>query len=97
MVYPMYLHFANECVRQPFSWTNPVTGLFALLVLWSLAWKAFALWRAARNNHVWWFIALFVVNTIGLLDILYIYVFANWGKKPASGTLSGQATQVLVK
>jgi len=96
MAYPMYLHFANECVRQPFSWTNPVTGLFALLVLWSLVWKAIALWKAARNNHVWWFIALMVVNTIGVLDILYIYIFANWGKKPASGTLTGQATQPSV-
>ena len=92
MAFAMFPHFANECVRQPFSWSNPVTGLFALLVLWSLAWKAVALWKAARNHHIWWYVALLVINTLGLLEILYIFVFSTWGKKPASGTLSG-ATQ----
>lgn len=49
-----------------------------LIVLWSLPWKGIALWRAARNKHEWWFIVLLVLNTAGILDILYIFIF---GKK----------------
>lgn len=50
-----------------------------LLVVWSLFWKGWALWRAARNEQRNWFIALLVINTVGILEILYLFVFA---KKP---------------
>lgn len=50
------------------------------LALWSMVWKGLALWKAARNTHKAWFVVLLVVNTCGILDILYYYVF---GKKKA--------------
>ncbi len=55
-------------------WLLPV---FILVVVWSLVWKGLALWRAARAGHWRWFIALLVVNTMGLLEILYIYIFSR--------------------
>lgn len=49
-------------------------NLFLLLaVLWTLPWKGVALWRAARLRDKWWFIALLVLNTLAVLEILYIY------------------------
>ncbi len=54
-------------------------GLFLVpFLLWSLFWKGWALWRAAKNDAQVWFIVLLVVNTLGILDILYLFVF---GKK----------------
>lgn len=50
------------------------------LTLWSAFWAALALWKAARNNSKIWFIILLLVHTLGILDILYIFVFS---KKPA--------------
>lgn len=47
--------------------------LILLIAAWSLSWKGYALWLAARNNHPWWFIALLVVNTIAILEIIYIF------------------------
>ncbi|MFH0891074.1 MAG: DUF5652 family protein [Candidatus Liptonbacteria bacterium] len=60
-------------------WNWGWLGLFLLLlvVVWSLIWKGFALWRAARNNSSGWFIALLIVNTLGILEILYIFVFGR--------------------
>lgn len=58
--------------------------LFLLLIVWTLVWKGLALWRAARKNSPIWFVVLLVVNTIGVLDILYYFFFADMGKK--SGT-----------
>jgi hypothetical protein len=48
-----------------------------LAVLWALSWKGVALWKATKNNHKWWFIALLVINTLGILEILYIFVFGK--------------------
>ncbi|HQI10846.1 MAG TPA: DUF5652 family protein, partial [bacterium] len=53
---------------------NPYLSL--LVTLWALAWKGIALWKSARHNQKWWFIALLVINTLGLLEILYIFVFS---------------------
>ncbi|MBI2629622.1 hypothetical protein HYW76_00815 [Candidatus Pacearchaeota archaeon] len=50
---------------------------FALALLWSLIWKIVACWKAARKNNFIWFIILFVVNTLGILEILYIFLFSK--------------------
>lgn len=47
------------------------------LIAWSIYWKGRALWRASRQNSKLWFIALLVVNTLGILEILYIYIFSK--------------------
>ena len=49
--------------------------LLTVLIFWCLPWKAIALWKAARNNHKIWFIILFLLNTLAVLDIIYILVF----------------------
>lgn len=51
--------------------------VFTLLMLWSLPWKGFALWKAARNKHVIWFIVLFILNDLAILEILYIFIFSK--------------------
>lgn len=60
-----------------------VTSLLAILIVWSTVWKALALWRAARNGAKIWFVVLLVVNTVGLLEIVYFfYIYKKkWGKK----------------
>ncbi|MBI2594737.1 MAG: hypothetical protein HYW38_00535 [Candidatus Colwellbacteria bacterium] len=51
--------------------------VFVVLIIWSVYWKGMALWKAARKGDRNWFIVLLVVNTIGILEILYIYVFSK--------------------
>ncbi|MDI6602542.1 MAG: DUF5652 family protein [Patescibacteria group bacterium] len=52
-----------------------------LLIIWVLPWTPparhprLALWKAAKNNHKWWFVALLVINTLAILEILYIFIF----------------------
>lgn len=45
---------------------------FTILLLWDAVWRGFALWRAGRNNHAFWFVALLVFNTVGILPIIYL-------------------------
>ncbi len=56
--------------------------LFYFFLVWSLVWKGLALWRAAKNNHLVWFIVLLVVNTLGILEIVYLLIIGKKQKKP---------------
>jgi len=51
--------------------------LLLLLVLWVLPWKGVALWKSAKNGHKKWFIALFLLNTLAILEIIYIFYFSK--------------------
>jgi hypothetical protein len=44
-----------------------------LITAWSIFWKGMGLWRAARNNHKWWFLAILLLNTLGILEMIYIF------------------------
>src|SRR3989344_1475810 len=65
MMYPFSPYFLN----------SPFFLLFVMLAVWSLIWKGLALWRAGRNNQMYWFIALLIINTAGILEIIYIAFF----------------------
>lgn len=69
---------------QIFSPGNVVLAniILMVLVLWSLVWKGIALWKAARNSAKIWFIALLIINTVGILEILYIFVFSKRNDTP---------------
>jgi len=44
-------------------------------LIWELVWKGLALWKAARNNQNYWFVAILIFNTLGVLPIVYIAFF----------------------
>jgi len=44
----------------------------ALAIIWTTVWKGLALWRAARLKQVGWFVALVMINTVGLFEITYL-------------------------
>jgi len=56
--------------------------VFIVLIIWALLWKGYALWTAAKNNQKGWFIALLVINTVGILEIIYIFfiVKKSWNE-----------------
>ncbi|PIR71189.1 MAG: hypothetical protein COU44_01025 [Candidatus Nealsonbacteria bacterium CG10_big_fil_rev_8_21_14_0_10_40_24] len=65
----------NESFLATYSTTFLV--LIILLALWEAVWKAIALWKAARNSHLAWFIFILILNTAGILPIIYIFIFAK--------------------
>jgi len=48
-----------------------------LIIVWTIPWKGVALWKAARNSNKKWFIVIFLLNTMALLEIIYIFYFAK--------------------
>ena len=55
--------------------------ILILITLWTLPWKGIALWKAARNKDLTWFIILLLLNTLAILEILYIFVFSKKKEK----------------
>ncbi len=74
------LNFYYHGWNMPFFgfWFWPFAGFVILIIIaWSLYWKGRALWLAARRGDFWWFVALLLINTAGILEILYIYIFSK--------------------
>jgi hypothetical protein len=57
------------------AWAS-IVSLVAILIIWTIVWKGLALWKAARSGHKWWFIIMLIVNTAGILELIY-YFFVN--------------------
>jgi hypothetical protein len=54
------------------------------LIIWTVFWKGYALWRAARNSQKVWFVILLFLNTLGIFEILYLALFQrNKNARPA--------------
>ena len=71
----------NLLFAQP--WFAPV--LF-VLVFWTVTWKGFALWRAAKDDNKVWFVLLLILNTLGVLEIVYLFAISPMRKKIRSGS-----------
>jgi hypothetical protein len=64
--------FSTGFLSSTFPFSQP---LLVVVLVWSLFWKGRALWKSAKNNQKYWFIAILIVNTVGMLEIIYISFF----------------------
>lgn len=60
---------------------NPNNPILYLLIAWQLIWKGIALWHSARNKQLIWYIAILIVNTVGILEIIYLIFFKKQRSK----------------
>ena len=61
----------SEFISRPevLAWLIPLTIIV-------LALKLVSLWKAAKGSQKAWFIVLGILNTIGILEIIYLIFFA---------------------
>jgi methionyl-tRNA synthetase len=64
-------------MNQLQSIAQTLTPAFFILYIWSLIWKGLALWKAADLKQKNWFVAMLILNTIGILEIAYLFFFAK--------------------
>ena len=76
-----------------------VLVLVVIISVWTLIWKGFALWKAVNKKSVSWFIVFLIFNTVGILEILYIFVFSkiNIKKKSEKNNVNNVTKNVLKK
>lgn len=51
--------------------------LIIVLIIWDAVWKMIALWKSTRSNHLAWFIWLGIINSFGILPIIYLLSHKN--------------------
>ncbi len=55
-------------LQQTLGWLLPI------IILWDGVWKSIAMWKSARKNQLVWFIFIAVINSVGILPIVYLLI-----------------------
>lgn len=66
---PNYYYTGGAMGDMPITWPE-----ISFVVLWTLFWGALALWHSARRGQYVWFIIFFLVHTLGILEIIYLFL-----------------------
>jgi hypothetical protein len=60
----------EQHIQSILPWLIPII----IIKIWDYLWKIFALLKAARNNHMTWFIFILIFNSAGILPIIYLLI-----------------------
>lgn len=71
----------TQSYQQYIDLINAHPVLFVLLAAWAIVWRGIAMWKAAQNKSMPWFVALLIINSFGILDIIYVFYFSNRKRK----------------
>lgn len=60
------MQLIQSTINNPYIWTP--------LLLLDLALRGLALWKSSRKGEKYWFVALLVVNSVGILPLIYLLI-----------------------
>ena len=60
---------------MPAGYSQWTMILFVVLMVRSAIWKWIGLWKAGTKKQMTWFIVMFILNTVGILPIVYLAFF----------------------
>lgn len=63
----------NDINNLP-DWCIPI---LVVAIFWSVFWKIIALWNAAKKGNKPWFFILYFFNTLGILELYYLFGVAK--------------------
>lgn len=70
--------------QRYFSWFPLFPQVMIVLAVIEIVLKGFALYKSARKGQTYWFIALLVINTVGILPLIYLLL--NRDSQPSQPT-----------
>lgn len=68
----------------PFGFFGNLASFFAIitiLAIFGVILKGLSLWRAGRRGQKWWFISILIVNSLGILPLIYLFIHRNKTEK----------------
>ncbi len=70
-----YMHLWNGGMGMGLGFPALLIPLFIMAMVWSFMWKGLALWHSAQKHEIGWFLVFLVVNTLGILEMVYLFGF----------------------
>jgi len=65
-------------------WIQSSPWIFPLLIIlgiWEMTWKGIGMWKSAGHKQLAWFVVMFILNTVGILPIIYLIYFQKKKKR----------------
>ena len=62
---------------SPYFTSVSFNVFLVVVLLWTIPWKLYAVWMAAKRDQKKWFVALLLLNTLAILEIFYIFKIAK--------------------
>lgn len=78
----------NEFILNILFFIQTHSYVLVIIGVWDLAWKGLALWKAAQHKQRNWFIAIIIVNSVGILPMVYLKFFQKQSKAKKTGRAS---------
>ena len=70
----------EQHIQSILPWLIPII----IIKIWDYVWKIFALLKAAKNNHMAWFVFILILNSAGILPIIYLLIQRKIDRMPSS-------------
>ncbi len=51
--------------------------IITVITIWSTLIKGIALWKSANQKQQNWFIVMLIINTVGILELVYLFRFSK--------------------
>lgn len=74
----------QNMVMDPLNLTTPELVLLGIIAIWELVWKGIGMWKSARNKEILWFLAILIINSVGILPLIYLFFFDKSTKPQVS-------------
>lgn len=65
-------------VEINYTLTSTQVIIISVLAVWEFTWKCLAAWKAVENKDKFSFVFLLVINSAGILPILYLAYNKYW-------------------
>jgi len=60
-----------------YDMNDPLMRVLIIGAIISIPFKIVGIWRAARNGQKGWFAAMILLNTLGVLELTYLFYFSK--------------------
>lgn len=88
--------FANPITAQVFLVQNVkyIVLILLFIIIWDTVWKLISMWKASKRNSKIWFVVLAIVNSLGILPILYLIFARTKKEKPNYNPVPGEIQNI---
>lgn len=71
-------HVNTQLAGLDFAAGMAIGAIALVAVVWTVYWKYRAIWHAVKHENRVWVVIFLLVNTLGILEILYLFWLSKY-------------------